>query len=136
MSDIYPSARDLAATTGVNWLTWDIRAVLVDVGYVYDEAHDFLSDVGAGTRVDTSTALTGKTVANGGVCDANDVSFTALTGDTVTGIIVYHHTGVESTSDLLVWYDRQSTGGLISYSPSGLDATVRWNNSATKMFKL
>lgn len=135
MSDIYPSARTLAATTGINWLTWDVRIVLVDNGYVYDTAHDFLDDVAGAARVATSTALTTKTVVSG-VCDADDVAFASLSGDTVTGIIVYRHTGVESTASLLVYYDRLSTGGLISYSPSGQNATVRWSNSTTKMFQL
>jgi hypothetical protein len=135
MSDIYPSARTLAATTGINWLTWDIRIILVDVGYVYSTAHDFLDDVGGATRVATSGALAGKTVA-AGVCDANDVTFSGLSGDDVTGIVVYHHTGVEGTSDLICHYDRLATGALIDFSPSGVDTSVRWNNGATKMFKL
>ena len=135
MSDLYPSARTLAATTGINWLTWDVRIVLVDSGYVYSTAHNFLDDVAGAARVATSAALAGKTVSSG-TCDANDVAFAALSGDTVTGIVVYHHTGVESTADLLVYYDRLSTGSVINFSPSGLDATVRWSNSATKMFQL
>lgn len=135
MSDIYPSARTLAATTGIGWLSNDIRIVLVDNGYVYSTAHDFLDDVGAGTRVATSGALTSKT-AVAGVCDAADVAFVALAGDDVTGIVVYNHTGVESTADLIAYYDRLSTGSLIDFTPGGLDATVRWSNSTTKMFQL
>lgn len=135
MSDIYPSARTLACTTGINWLTWDIRIVLVDSGYVYTTTHDFLDDVGGATRVATSGALTGKTVVDG-VCDANDVTFSALSGDDVEGIVVYHHTGTEATSDLIAFYDRLATGSTILYAPSGVDATVRWNNGTTKMFKL
>ena len=135
MSDIYPSARTLAATTGINWLTWDVRIVLVDNGYVYSTAHDFLDDVAGAARVATSGALANPSVS-AGVCDADDVAFAGLSGDTVTGIIVYRHTGVESTASLLVYYDRLSTGSVISFSPSGLDATVRWSDSATKMFQL
>lgn len=135
MSDLYPSARTLAATTGLGWLTNNIRIVLVDNGYVYSAAHDFLDDVGAGTRVGTSGNLASKTVVSG-VCDAADVAFAALAGDVVTGIVVYNHTGVESTSDLIAYYDRLSTGSLISFTPGGLDATVRWSDSTTKMFKL
>lgn len=135
MSDLYPSARARALTTGLNWASGDIRIVLVDSGYVYSEAHDFLDDVGAGTRVATSSSLTGKTTASG-VADASDVTFVALAGDVVAGIIVYEHTGVESTSPLICFYDRNSTGSLITYSPSGVDTTVRWNNGATKMFKV
>jgi hypothetical protein len=135
MSDIYPSARELAATTGIGWATNNIRIVLVDVAYVYDPTDDFLDDVAAGARVATSGNLASKTTT-GGVCDADDVAFVALSGDDVTGIIVYNHTGVESTSDLICHYDRLSTGSLIDFVPGGLDATVRWSNGATKMFQL
>lgn len=135
MSDIYPSARTLAATTGIGWLTSNIKIVLVDAVYVYDEAHDFLDDVAAGARVVTSGNLATKTVT-GGVCDADDVTFSSLSGNDVTGIIVYVDSGVEATSSLLVYYDRLSTGGLIDFPPSGQDATVRWSNSSTKMFKV
>lgn len=107
----------------------------MDSGYVYSEAHDFLDDVGVGTRVATSAALAGKTVV-GGVADANDVVFTALAGDAVAGIVIYQHTGVDSTAPLILFYDRTATGSLIAYSPSGVDTTVRWNNGATKMFKV
>ena len=135
MSDIYPSARELAATTGIGWASSNIKIVLVDVAYVYAVTHDFLNDVAAGARVATSGNLTNKTTTNG-VCDADDVSFAALSGDDVTGIIVYVDSGVEATSSLLVYYDRLSTGSLINFSPGGLDATVRWSNGSTKMFQL
>lgn len=135
MSDLYPSARTRAATTGLLWLTADIRIVLVDSGYVYSTAHSFLSSVGAGTRVATSAALSGKTVSSG-VADASDVTFVGLAGDAVAGIVIYEHTGVEATSPLILFYDRNATGSLISYTPSGVDTYVRWNNGATKMFKV
>jgi hypothetical protein len=135
MSDIYPSARELAATTGIGWASSNIKIVLVDAAYVYDVAHDFLDDVAAGARVATSGNLANKTTTDG-VCDADDVSFVALSGDDVTGIIVYVDSGVEATSSLLVYYDRLSTGSLINFSPGGLDATVRWSNGSTKMFQL
>lgn len=135
MSDLYPSARTRAATTGLAWLTADIRIILVDSGYIYAEAHEFLTSVAAGTRVATSSALTGKTVTNG-VADASDVVFVGLTGDDVAGIVIYEHTGVEATSPLILFYDRTATGSIIDYTPSGVDTTVRWNNGSTKMFKV
>lgn len=135
MSDLYPAARVRALTSGLNWASGDIRIVLVDSGYIYSTSHDFLNDVGAGTRVATSSSLTGKTTT-AGVADASDVTFVGLAGDVVAGIVVYEHTGVESTSPLILFYDRTSTGSLISYTPSGVDTVVRWNNGSTKMFKV
>lgn len=135
MSDLYPAARTRAATTGLAWLTADIRIILVDSGYVYSEAHDFLNDVVAGTRVATSAALSGKTVVSG-VADASDVTFVGLAGDAVAGIVIYEHTGVEGTSPLILFYDRTATGSLLTYTPSGVDTTVRWNNGSTKIFKV
>lgn len=132
---LYPTGRNAFLTGDIDWLADDIRIVLVDVGYVYSEAHDFLDDVTAGFRVATSSALTGKT-ASTGVADADDVTFAALTGDDVEGVIVYKHTGVESTSQLIAFYDLLASGVEIDVTPDGSDLRVRWSNGTTKMFRI
>ena len=46
--------------------------------------HEFLSDIGIGARIATSGAFTGKTTT-GGAADANDVTFTSVTGASIRG---------------------------------------------------
>jgi hypothetical protein len=132
---LQPSAREAFLNGDIDWSNDDIRVVLVDVGYVYSSAHNMLDDVGAGFRVATSSALTGKTATNG-IADANDVTFAGLTGDEVVQIYVYQHTGVESTSRLIVYYDTEASGALISGTPDGSDAILRWSNGTNRIFKL
>lgn len=134
-NDLYPSAREGFLTALINWLSDDIRVVLVDGGYVYSSAHNMLDDVTAGFRVATSSSLTGKT-ATGGVADADDVTISTVSGDDIEGVIVYQHTGVESTSRLIAFYDLLASGVEIDYTPDGSDARVRWSNGTTKMFMI
>lgn len=129
---IMPSGKEGFARGLVAWDTDDIRLVLLTSGYTFDSAHDFLNDVGAGFRVATSTALAGKT-ATGGVLDATDYTFTALTGSAITQGFYYKHTGVEATARLLVYFD-QAVG--ITFTPDGSNALFEHSNGADKIAAL
>jgi hydroxyethylthiazole kinase-like sugar kinase family protein len=132
---LYPSGRNAGLTGNLDWVNDDFRVVLVDSGYVYSDAHDNLDDVTAGLRVATSGAMAGKS-ASGGVADATNTTLTAVSGDDIAGIIIYRHTGVESTSFLLAYYDSLAAGTMIDVSPDGTDITVVWSDGVTKVFKL
>jgi hypothetical protein len=108
----------------IDLLADTIKVVLVDSGYTFSSAHDFLDDVGAGTRVATSAALASKTGTNGNF-DSDAVVFTALAGgDTITGLWVFKDTGVEATSRLIAWYDTNAAAAAISVATNGGDVTV------------
>lgn len=130
---LYPTFKHAAYDgTGVNLGTADVRAILVDAAdYTYSAAHDFLDDVPAGARVAT-VALTGESWASG-VFDAADVTFTAVTGDPSEAVILYIHTGTESTSRLIAYIDT-ATG--LPVTPNGGNIAVAWDNGANKIFAL
>ena len=111
----------------------DIRGILVDAAdYTVDLTnHNALDDIPAGARVATA-ALTGESIA-GGVFDADDLTFTAVTGDPSEAVIIYKHTGTESTS-LLIAYIDTATG--LPVTPNGGNIVVQWDNGANKIFKL
>lgn len=132
---LYPTARAAFGNGGIAWLTDDIRAVLVDATYVYSDLHDFLDDVVAGNRVATSASMTGKTNVLG-VFDADDLVFTAVTGDVVKGVIIYKHTGVEATSQLILFYDSTAASVAITVTPDGNSIRVRWSAGPLKIFRL
>lgn len=133
---IYASARESYLTAGLNWATDDVRVILCDSTYVFDPTDDFLDDVPVGARLAVSGSLANKTTTDG-VADADDVTFpTVVAGDTVTSVIVYNHTGTESTSDLILYMDETAAGAVINRLTDGNDIVVRWSNSATKIFKL
>lgn len=64
---------------------------------------DNLDDFSA-ARVGSDGAIANKTRTNG-VADGDDVTFSAVTGATVEGIIIYKDSGVESTSTVIAWID-------------------------------
>lgn len=117
----------------VDFDTDDIRAILVDTGaYTVDLTnHDFLDDVPGGARIAT-VALTGESVS-GNVFDANDAVFTSVSGATCEAVILYKHTGTESTSRLICYIDT-ATG--LPVTPNGADITVQWDSGANKIFAL
>jgi len=133
---LYDKGRQGFLDGSIDWDTDDIRAILVDAAdYTVDlNLHDNLDDVPSAARVATSTSFTGKTVTDG-VADAADITFTSVTGDVAEEIIIYQHTGVESTSRLIANIDTDA-GGAISVTPNGGDINVAWDSGANKIFKL
>jgi hypothetical protein len=89
---------------------------------------DFIDDVPAGARVATAT-LTGKSNVRG-VVDAADISFGNVTGDPSEAVIIWHDTGTESTSPLLLFLDT-ATG--LPVTPSGSEIQVQWSNGDNKI---
>ena len=121
------------AANQVDFDTDDIRLILVDnADYTVNlTTHDFLDDVAVAARVAT-VALTGESVS-GRTFDANDATFTAVTGDPSESLVLYKHTGTESTSRLIAYID---TATNLPVTPNGGDITVAWDNGANKVFSL
>ena len=130
-SALYDKGREGFLDGSIDWDTDTIKACLVDTGtYTFNAAHDFLDDVSG--IVATSGALSGKS-ATGGVADAADVTFSAVSGSSVEAIILFKDTGVAATSRLIAYID---TGTGLPVTPNGGDITVAWDNGANKIFKL
>jgi hypothetical protein len=122
-SALYPDFKEALLTAGLDLESDDIRAILVDTAdYTYSAAHNFLDDVAAGSRVAVSSALASKTITDG-VFDAADKTLTAVTGDPSEAIILYKHTGTESTSNLIAYIDG------LSVTPNGGDIVIQWSGS-------
>jgi hypothetical protein len=133
-SYIYDKARKSFCDGDFVLLTDNIKAVLVDTGtYTPSSSADqYLSDIAAGARIATSGNLSGKSTT-GGVFDADDVTFSAVTGASVEAVVLYKDTGVAGTSRLIAYID-SVTG--FPFTPSGADVTIVWDSGANKIFKL
>ena len=131
---LYDYGREGFLAGDIDWDGDDIRAILVDAAdYTASQASDqHLDDIPAGARVATSSALTSKTVA-AGVADAADITWPSVTGDPSEAIVLYQHTGTESTSRLIAYIDT-ATG--LPVTPNGGDIQVQWDAGANKIFKL
>lgn len=125
---VYPLAKKALLDADIDLLSDTIKIVLCDSGYTYSASHDFLNDITAGARVATSSALSSRTTT-GGAFDAADVTFTALTGDTVTSWVLFKDSGTESTSKLIAYFDTVSGGGALSFTPSGGNFTLSFGAS-------
>lgn len=131
---LYDKGREGILDGTISWPTDNIKAVLIDTAlYTVNLAtHQNLSDIPSGARVATSGNLASKT-STGGVADAADVTFLAVSGATVEAIALYKDTGTASTSRLIAYID---TGTGLPVTPNGGDITIQWSNTANRIFKL
>lgn len=131
---LYDKARQKFLDGSISWSSDNIKIILVDAAdYTVSLAtHEFLSDIPSGGRVATSDNLTTKT-SLAGVADADNVTFTAVTGDPSEAIVIYKDTTNASTSDLIAYIDT-ATG--LPVTPNGGDITITWDNGTNKIFKL
>lgn len=131
---LYAKGRQGFLDGSIDWDTDDIRAILIDTAdYTVNlSTHDNLDDIPGAARVAVSGALAGKTVVDG-VADANDVTFSAVSGDECEALVLYKHTGTESTSRLIAYID--SASGL-PVTPNGGDIEVQWADGDDKIFRL
>lgn len=130
---MYGKARQAAGDGGLGWATATIKVLLVDTAdyTVSIDVDEFLSDIPAAAREETSAALTTKTNVLG-VLDADDVTFSGTAGDGCEAVVVFVDTGVASTSRLIFYID--TAAGLPV--TLGSDVTVRWDNGANKIGKI
>jgi len=133
-NELYDKGREGFLGKEIGWDDDDIRCILIDTDdYTVNLAtHENLEDIPGAARVAVSGALTGKTIT-AGVADSDDVTFATVTGDQSEAIVVYKHTGVESTSRLIAYVD-SATG--LPITPSGGDIIIQWAATANKIFKL
>ncbi len=132
----YPLFKEaiLTGASNSNPSSGNVKAVLVDAAaYTYSATHQYLSDVPSGARVATSGTLANKTFTNG-VFDADDITFTAVTGDQSEAIVIYIDTGTASTSRLMLYIDTASSG--LPVTPNGGNINVSFDNGANKIAAL
>ncbi len=111
------AALDGTGTTGV-------YAALIDTGvYTYNAAHEFYSSAQS-AQVGTEIELTSKTFA-AGLFDAADISFPAVTGNTVEALIVFVKNAGASTTWRMVAFFDTATG--LPVTPNGGAIDIAWN---------
>jgi hypothetical protein len=129
---LYDFGRESFLGGSINFTSDTIKVSLVDSA-VYTRnltTHDFFDDI-ASTVAD-SAALAGKS-KTGGVADANDVTWSAVTGAQSEQIVGRKDTGSAATSILIFNID---TATNLPVTPNGGDIVVQWDNGANKIFKL
>lgn len=124
-NQLYPLGKKAILDADIDLLVDTIIAVLVDTAiYTFNTSHQFRSSITAG-EVGTAQTLGTKTTT-GGVFDAADAVWTALTGATVEAIVIVKDTGSAATSPLIAYID---TGTNLPVTPNGGNVTAQWNAS-------
>lgn len=125
---IYPKYKEtiLGAAANTNLLSGTVKVALVDTGvYTYSAAHQFLTSL-TGVVGTAGTIGATKSVTNG-VFDGADVTYTAVTGNSVEALVIYVDTGTAATSPLVAYLDTSVTG--LPVTPNGGDITITWSGS-------
>jgi hypothetical protein len=126
---LYPLAREKFLGGDLDWDAQTFKLVLVDLAdYTYSAAHQWLSDIAAVGREETSGALASKTKVQG-TADAADLApaFPAAAGDPCEALILFRDTGTPTTSDLVAYFDTGVTG--LPVTLNGGDINVTFNAS-------
>ena len=126
-NSLYPKWKEALLQSSANSaLTGTVKAALVDTGtYTYSSAHEFLTSL-TGVVGTAQTIGATKTYTNG-VFDGGDVTYTAVTGNSVEALVLYIDTGTAGTSRLVAFIDTGVTG--LPVTPNGGDISVTWNAS-------
>jgi hypothetical protein len=114
---------DASSNTDLNDLT--VKVALIDTGtYTYNAAHEFYSSVSG--VVGTPQTIANTTVTTG-LFDGDNVTFTAVTGNSAEALLIYIDTGTAGTSRLVAWIDTSVTG--LPVTPNGGNIDITWNAS-------
>ena len=106
--------------------TTGLYAALVDTGtYTYSSAHQFYSSLSG--VVGTDQEITSVTLTNG-LIDGADVTYSAVTGNSVEAIVLYRkNAGANTTWRLVAYIDTGVTG--LPVTPNSGNITITWNAS-------
>ena len=134
----FTAYRNLVWTAGPDINAGTIKAMFVDhaddtpvTGGATPD--DFINDIASAARVPAiaSCPTLGTKTFTAGVFDAADTVFSSLTGDQSESMILFRDTGVESTSNLLLYWD---TASGLPITPNGANVTVVWSSSGIATF--
>jgi hypothetical protein len=130
---LYTAARNSFLKGEIDWEDDTIKVALIDAAdYTVALAEDVvLDDVPSAAIVATETLA--NTAVVDGAADADNVTFSAVSGDSVEGVLIYQDTGDSSTSRLIV-YGSGFTG--LPFTPNGGAITITFPNDAVRIFQI
>lgn len=111
-SQLYPLARQLFATGGLDWATANVKACVLAAGYVPDFTQQYLSGIPSSAILGTTPNISGKTGA-AGYLDGNTASFGVIASQALAGyILFYQDSGTPSSSVLIAFFDSTDLPGM------------------------
>lgn len=116
----------------IDYDTNDIRVMLVRSTYTLDQTDQFVSDLGS---VDNgrSAAFASKTTTSG-IADAADITLTATAAVACNALIIFKHTGADTSARLIAYIDTAT--GLPLTPATSATISIAWANTTNRIFKL
>ena len=131
-NQLYGKGLDSFLDGSYAWLSDNFKIIGVTSAYsVAINTDQFKSDVPGGDIVCTSGNLA-STSHSLGIASAANTTWSAVTGSTISYIVLYKDTGTAGTSRLILYIDTASSG--LPVTPNGGDITVQW--SSGQVFQL
>ena len=132
-TSFYSPARAKMLAGGLDWVGATYRAQLIDTGtYTFSAAHQYLSSVPGGARIGAPQDLANKTATADGSADADDLTFTSVSGVSVEALIIYK-VGVDDTDSELIIFIDQATG--FPFDPNTGNVICQWSNATARIFR-
>jgi len=138
---LYDRARKLFLDAQINWALDTIHCCLVEQGVAPNltSATASIADIATtqrnyGTAGSAGVALINKVSTAEGAADADDVTFTAVSGTTIGAVVLYKliSTTDETQNPTILWLDT-ATG--LPITPNTGDIIVTWDNGINKIFR-
>jgi|GEM_PF-2559849 len=132
MNALFKKGLENFLTGKIDWLNDSISAMLITAEYSPDITNDeFLSDVTQSAIV-SQQLLTGKTVS-GPDADADDVTFEAVSGSEIVGLLIAQYNENDEESRLIAWLDDDT---VFPITPTGENIPIQWNSNPDRIFEL
>ena len=133
---LYDSCRGSFLKGEIDWLNDSFKVVLVDTASysVTLSGHVTFADVSGAAIIGTAVTLTNTTVQTNGAADADDVTFTTISGASIEALVIYKDVGGVAASSPLIAYIDTATG--LPITPNGGDIIVTWDNGTNRIFRL
>jgi hypothetical protein len=121
----------------------DLRCCLIEQGVSpnLSSASASIADIpqtqrnyGSGTNPHQGVQLTNQQSTAEGAADADDVTFTSVSGNTIGAVVIYKFVSAtdETQNPTILWLDT-ATG--LPITPNGGDIIVTWDNGVNKIFR-
>ncbi len=111
-SQIYPLARQLFATGGLDWATANVKCALLAAAFTPDFTQQFLSGINSAYILATTANIAGKTGANG-LLDGDTTSFGVVASAASAGYLLFYvDSGNPSSSTLVLFLDTPDIPGM------------------------
>jgi hypothetical protein len=128
----YNLAREKFLTAQLDWLSVDIKLLVVDATYNASPADEFVADISVAAIVARTTNASTKTATDGYARAIPFQLFSLLHGQEIVAAVLYEDTGDDATSTLIAYVD---DGIVFPFLPLGLDYSFAYDSIEGGFFR-